>query len=58
MVANADGRGTKIRVENLSYEYGSKSSLRGVTSEVPEKAISVFFGPAGGGKTTDRKSTV
>ncbi len=46
------GSSAKIRIENLSYKYGSKTSLNGVTLEVPEKAINVFFGPAGGGKTT------
>ncbi len=52
MVGNTDERGTKIRVENLSYEYSSKASLRDINLGVPEKSISVFFGPAGGGKTT------
>jgi phosphate transport system ATP-binding protein len=52
MVGGGDGRGMKIQVEDLSYEYGSKISLRGIAMGVPEKAITVFFGPAGGGKTT------
>jgi phosphate transport system ATP-binding protein len=42
----------KIRIENVSYAYGGKSALRNVTLDVPAHAITVFFGPAGGGKTT------
>lgn len=43
---------TKIRIENISYSYGNKQALKNVTLDIPEKAITVFFGPAGGGKTT------
>jgi len=42
----------KIRIDNLSYSYDGKPALRDVTLDVPPHAISVFFGPAGGGKTT------
>lgn len=42
----------KIRIENVSYFYGDKQALKNVTLDVPAKAITVFFGPAGGGKTT------
>jgi len=42
----------KIRVQNVSYTYGGKSALREVTLDVPANAVIVFFGPAGGGKTT------
>jgi phosphate transport system ATP-binding protein len=42
----------KIRVQNVSYTYDGKSALRDVTLDVPANAITVFFGPAGGGKTT------
>jgi len=42
----------KIRIENVSYTYGGKPALRNVTLDVPANAITVFFGPAGGGKTT------
>ncbi len=49
MVMMAD---PKILIENVSYSYDGKPALRDVTIDVPAKAISVFFGPAGGGKTT------
>jgi phosphate transport system ATP-binding protein len=42
----------KIQIENVSYSYDGKSALRNVTLDVPANAITVFFGPAGGGKTT------
>jgi len=42
----------KIRIENVSYAYDGKSALRDVTLDVPANSITVFFGPAGGGKTT------
>lgn len=42
----------KIRIEKVSYEYGGKAALRDVTLDVAAHAITVFFGPAGGGKTT------
>jgi phosphate transport system ATP-binding protein len=42
----------KIRVEDVSYFYEGKSALRNVTLDVPAKAITVLFGPSGGGKTT------
>jgi phosphate transport system ATP-binding protein len=42
----------KIRIENVSYSYDGKPALRDVTLDVPINAITVFFGPAGGGKTT------
>lgn len=42
----------KIRLENVSHTYGDATSLRNITLDVPANAITVFFGPAGGGKTT------
>jgi len=42
----------KIRIEKVSYDYGDKVALRDVTLDVQANAITVFFGPAGGGKTT------
>jgi phosphate transport system ATP-binding protein len=42
----------KVRIEGVSYWYDSRQSLNGITLDVPERAITVLFGPAGGGKTT------
>jgi phosphate transport system ATP-binding protein len=42
----------KIRIENVGYSYDGKPALRDVTLDVPANAITVLFGPAGGGKTT------
>lgn len=45
--------GTKISVQNLSLSYSDgKESLRNVSLDVPSNAITVLFGPAGGGKST------
>jgi phosphate transport system ATP-binding protein len=43
---------TKIQIENVSYAYDGKSALRDVTLDIPANAVTVLFGPAGGGKTT------
>jgi phosphate transport system ATP-binding protein len=45
-------RDPKIRIQNVSYAYGGEPALRDVTLDVPANAVTVFFGPAGGGKTT------
>ena len=42
----------KIRIDGVSYSYAGKQALSNVSLDVPDRAISVFFGPAGGGKTT------
>ena len=43
----------KVVIENLSLQYADGTeSLRGINLNVPEKAITVLFGPAGGGKST------
>jgi phosphate transport system ATP-binding protein len=42
----------KIRIQNISYAYDGDPALHDVTLDVPANAITVFFGPAGGGKTT------
>jgi phosphate transport system ATP-binding protein len=47
-----DIRTPKIQVENLRYAYGEQEVLRGIHIAVPSKAVTVFLGPAGGGKTT------
>ena len=43
----------KIVIENLSLQYADGTeSLRNISMDVPEQAITVLFGPAGGGKST------
>ncbi len=43
----------KIIIENLSLKYSDGTeSLRGINLEIPERQISVIFGPAGGGKSS------
>jgi len=43
----------KIVIENLSLQYADGTeSLRGISLNVHEKAVTVLFGPAGGGKST------
>jgi phosphate transport system ATP-binding protein len=43
----------KISIEHLSLEYSDgRESLRDICLEIPPNAISVFFGPAGGGKSS------
>jgi phosphate transport system ATP-binding protein len=43
----------KIVIENLSLQYADGTeSLRGINLNVREKAVTVLFGPAGGGKST------
>jgi phosphate transport system ATP-binding protein len=42
----------KIGIENLTYSYGDTVALQDITLDVPANAVTVFFGPAGGGKTT------
>ena len=45
-------RNPKVRIQKVSYAYEGKPALRDVTIDVPATAVTVFFGPAGGGKTT------
>lgn len=43
----------KIKIENFSLLYTDKTeSLRDINLDVAENAINVFFGPAGGGKSS------
>jgi phosphate transport system ATP-binding protein len=42
----------KVRIDGLSYWYDGRQSLNGVTLDIPDRAVTVLFGPAGGGKTT------
>jgi phosphate transport system ATP-binding protein len=42
----------KIEIQEVSYSYGDEQALRNVSIDIAARAITVFFGPAGGGKTT------
>lgn len=42
----------KISIRGISYYYEDSQALTDITLDVPGNAITVFFGPAGGGKTT------
>ena len=43
----------KIEIENLSLQYSDGTeSLRGISMGIPANAVTVLFGPAGGGKST------
>jgi len=42
----------KVRIQGLSYWYNSRQVLNGATLDIPDRAVTVLFGPAGGGKTT------
>lgn len=42
----------KISIQNVSYFYGKEPALKDVSLDIPANAITVIFGPAGGGKTT------
>ena len=42
----------KISIQDVSYAYDGESALRDVTLDVPANSVTVFFGPAGGGKST------
>lgn len=44
---------TKINIKNLSLRYSDgKESLHDISLKIPENAITVLFGPAGGGKSS------
>jgi phosphate transport system ATP-binding protein len=42
----------QIRVQDLNVWYGSEQALKGITTDVPARQITVIFGPSGCGKTT------
>ncbi len=42
----------KISIQDVSYSYDDKPALKNVSLDIPANAITVLFGPAGGGKTT------
>lgn len=43
---------SKIQIESVCYSYGEFSALRDISLEILPRSVTVFFGPAGGGKTT------
>ncbi len=47
-----DRQAAKVRVEGVSYWYAGRQSLSDVSLTLPDRAVTVLFGPAGGGKTT------
>ncbi len=42
----------KIHIDKVSYAYGDTWVLRDVTLDIAPHSVTVFFGPAGGGKTS------
>ena len=41
-----------VEIQDLSYWYGEQPVLKGINLAIPDRTVTVFFGPAGGGKTT------
>jgi len=52
MSTPADSISPKISIENVAYYYGEKQALHDINLQIPAHAVTVLFGPAGGGKTT------
>jgi phosphate transport system ATP-binding protein len=49
----AEGQSAKIVIEHLTLVYSDgRESLRDISLTIPSNAITVLFGPAGGGKST------
>jgi phosphate transport system ATP-binding protein len=42
----------KIHIDHVSYAYGKNWVLRNVMLDIAANSVTVFFGPAGGGKTS------
>lgn len=42
----------KISIEDVSYFYGDALALKNISLDIPAGSVTVFFGPAGGGKTS------
>jgi ABC-type polar amino acid transport system ATPase subunit len=43
---------SKIRIENVHKSFGELSILRGITTSILEKEVTVIIGPSGSGKST------
>jgi phosphate transport system ATP-binding protein len=41
-----------IQIQNVSFAYGTKQVLHGVTLDIPARQITAFIGPSGCGKST------
>ena len=41
-----------IRAENISFSYGEKPIINGISLSIPERTTAAIVGPSGGGKTT------
>lgn len=50
--SGSEGVVAKIKLDRVSYSYGDHQALKDVTLDIPERAITSFFGPAQSGKTT------
>lgn len=42
----------KIRIENVTYNYGKKTALNNISLDIQAHAVTVFLGPANSGKST------
>jgi len=42
----------KIQIDQVNYYYEKKQVLKGISLNIPSNAVTAFFGPANGGKTT------
>lgn len=45
-------RSTRISAHNVNIYYGEKHAIKGLSIEIPDKAVSAFIGPSGCGKST------
>ncbi|MEZ5940595.1 MAG: phosphate ABC transporter ATP-binding protein PstB [Planctomycetaceae bacterium] len=43
---------TKIETRNLDFYYSEKQALFGITTKIPERAVTALIGPSGCGKST------
>jgi phosphate transport system ATP-binding protein len=42
----------KVKVKDLSLQYGTNLALKNISMEIPEKMVTAFIGPSGCGKST------